>query len=142
MEPCFMSGFKGGKSVDKTPFLPFHRPTIYDHHIQAVSATLRSGWLSSAKKVEEFEKVFARKVGAKYAVAVNSCTAALHLSLLCLKIGPGDEVITSPITFVSAVSVIEHVGAMPVFVDVLPEDLTIDPGDVLRKITKRRKSVV
>lgn len=137
-----MSGFKGGKSVDKTPFLPFHRPTIYDHHIQAVSATLRSGWLSSAKKVEEFEKVFARKVGAKYAVAVNSCTAALHLSLLCLKIGPGDEVITSPITFVSAVSVIEHVGAMPVFVDVLPEDLTIDPGDVLRKITKRTKLII
>jgi dTDP-4-amino-4,6-dideoxygalactose transaminase len=128
--------------MDKVPFLPFHRPSIYERHIQAVADTLRSGWLSSAKKVEEFEKAFAKRVGAKHAVAVNSCTAALHISLLCLKIGPGDEVITSPITFVSAVSVIEHVGATPVFADVLPEDLTIDPMDVQKKITKRTKLII
>jgi len=124
------------------PFLPFHRPTIYEHHIQAVADTLRSGWLSSAKKVEVFEKAFALDVGARYAVAVNSCTAALHLALICLRIGPNDEVITSPITFVSAVSVIEHVGATPVFVDVCPEDLTIDPESVRRRITKRTKLVI
>ena len=127
---------------DKLPFLPFHRPTIYDHHIQAVADTLRSGWLSSARKVEEFEAAFAKVVGAKYAVAVNSCTAALHVALVCLGVEPGDEVITSPITFVSAVSVIEHVGATPVFVDVCPEDLTIDPESVRRRITKRTRVIV
>lgn len=130
------------KEAEKTNFLPFHRPTIYDHHVQAVSETLRSGWLSSARKVEEFEAAFARTVGAKHAVAVNSCTAALHLALICLRIGPNDEVITSPITFVSAVSVIEHVGATPVFVDVCPEDLTLDPESVRKRITKRTKLII
>lgn len=124
------------------PFLQFHRPSIYDRHIQAVAEALRSGWLSSAKKVEEFEASFASIVHADHAVAVNSCTAALHLSLICLGVGPGDEVITSPITFVSAVSVIEHVGATPIFADVCPEDLTIDPESVLQKITSRTKLIV
>lgn len=124
------------------PFLQFHRPLIHDRHIQAVVETLRSGWLSSARKVEEFETSFAKAVDANHAVAVNSCTAALHLSLICLGVGPGDEVITSPITFVSAVSVIEHVGATPVFADVCPEDLTIDPESVLQKITPRTKVIV
>ncbi len=137
-----MSGFKVSERMEKAPFLPFHRPTIYERHIQAVGDTLRSGWLSSARKVEEFERAFAKRVGAKYAVAVNSCTAALHLALICLKVGPGDEVITSPITFVSAVSVIEHAGACPVFVDVLQEDLTIDPESVRRKITKKTKLII
>lgn len=123
-------------------FLPFHRPTIYASHIQAVADTLRSGWLSSARKVVEFEKAFSMTVGARHAVAVNSCTAALHLALLSLKVGPGDEVITSPITFVSAVSVIEHVGATVVFADVCPEDLTIDPVSVRRKVTKRTKLII
>jgi dTDP-4-amino-4,6-dideoxygalactose transaminase len=131
------------KSDDQAPpFLPFHRPTIYAHHIEAVVSALKSGWLSSARKVEEFERAFALTVGAKHAVAVNSCTAALHLSLLCLKVGPGDEVITSPITFVSAVSVIEHVGATPVFVDVLPRDLTIDPDLVRKAITGKTKAII
>jgi dTDP-4-amino-4,6-dideoxygalactose transaminase len=130
------------KKDEQLPFLPFHRPTIYGHHLKAVTDALQSGWLSSAKKVEEFEAVFALNVGAKYAVAVNSCTAALHLALLCLKVGPGDEVITSPITFVSAVSVIEHVGAVPVFADVLPDDLTIDPESVRKSITPRTKLII
>lgn len=128
--------------MNEPPFLQFHRPTMSEHHIQAVATTLRTGWLSSAKKVEEFEATFARVVGAQHAVAVNSCTAALHLSLICLGVGPGDEVITSPITFVSAVSVIEHVGATPVFADVCPEDLTIDPESVLRSITPRTKLII
>ena len=128
--------------MDSSEFLPFHRPTIYDSHVQAVAGALRSGWLSSAQKVEEFEKAFALTVGGRHAVAVNSCTAALHLTLLCLKVGPGDEVITSPITFVSAVSVIEHVGAVPVFADVCPEDLTIDPISVREKITTKTKVIV
>lgn len=128
--------------MSQPPFLQFHRPSIYDRHIRAVTEALRSGWLSSAKKVEEFEASFAQAVGADHAVAVNSCTAALHLSLICLGVGAGDEVITSPITFVSAVSVIEHAGATPVFADVCPEDLTIDPESVRRKITNRTKVIV
>jgi perosamine synthetase len=128
--------------MSELPFLQFHRPSISEHHIKAVSDTMRSGWLSSARKVVEFETAFAKAVGAPHAVAVNSCTAALHLSLICLGVGPGDEVITSPITFVSAVNVIEHVGATPVFADVCPEDLTIDPESVRRSITSRTKLIV
>ncbi len=128
--------------ADKGSFLPFHRPTVYDSHIQAVSDALRSGWLSSARKVEEFERAFALTVGSRHAVAVNSCTAALHLALIALKVGPGDEVITSPITFVSAVSVIEHVGATPVFADVCPEDLTLNPFSVREKVTKKTKMII
>jgi perosamine synthetase len=128
--------------MSELPFLQFHRPSIYEHHIEAVAETMRSGWLSSARKVLEFEKAFAEVVGAEHAVAVNSCTAALHVSLICLGVGQGDEVITSPITFVSAVNVIEHVGATPVFADVCPEDLTIDPESVIRKITPRTKLII
>jgi dTDP-4-amino-4,6-dideoxygalactose transaminase len=128
--------------MSELPFLQFHRPSISEHHIEAVAETMRSGWLSSARKVLEFEKAFAEVVGAEHAVAVNSCTAALHVSLICLGVGQGDEVITSPITFVSAVNVIEHVGATPVFADVCPEDLTIDPESVIRKITPRTKLII
>lgn len=128
--------------MSELPFLQFHRPTIYDAHIQAVAATMRSGWLSSARKVVEFEAAFAKRVGAQHAVAVNSCTAALHVSLICLGVGPGDEVITSPITFVSAVNVIEHAGATAVFADVCPEDLTIDPESVRWNITPRTKAII
>ena len=128
--------------MGKAPFLPFHRPWIYDRHIQAVVDTLKSGWLSSASKVEEFERAFAKKVGAKHAVAVNSCTAALHLALVVLGVKPGDHVITSPITFVSAVSVIGHAGAVVVFADVCPEDLTIDPANVARGITSKTKAII
>lgn len=124
------------------PFLPFHRPSIYEHHIQAVVDVLRSGWLSSASKVEEFERAFAKKVGGKHAVAVNSCTAALHLALEGLRIRPGESVITSPITFVSAVSIIEHAGAVPIFADVLPEDLTIDPESVLLKMRPNTRAII
>lgn len=127
---------------DVEGFLPFHRPTILTHHVQAVAAAVQSGWLTSASKVEEFEKAFEKEVGGKHAVAVNSCTAALHLALIALGIGPGDEVITSPITFASAVNVIEHVGATPVFADVHPENLTLDPKSVHRKVTGATKLVI
>ena len=123
-------------------FLPFHRPTINEKHVQAVADAVRSGWITSAGKVLEFEQKFAKYVGAKHAVAVNSCTAALHLSLLSLNIAPGDEVITSPITFASAVNVIEHVGAVPVFADVLNGNLTIDPECIRKKITSKTKLII
>ena len=128
--------------MEDRPFLPFHRPTVYDHHVQAVEKALRSGWLTSAARVDEFERSFAARVGARYAVAVNSCTAALHLAMVSLGVGPGSEVVTSPVTFVSAVNVIEQAGAVPVFADVLPDDLTIDPESVRRRISPRTKLIV
>jgi dTDP-4-amino-4,6-dideoxygalactose transaminase len=124
------------------PFLPFHRPTILPHHVKAVATAARSGWLTSAGKVDEFETAFGKRVDAKHAIAVNSCTAALHLALIALGVGPGDEVITSPITFASAVNVIEHVGAKPVFVDVDPSNLTIDPDRVRDAITTKTRMIV
>lgn len=123
-------------------FLPFHRPTILDHHVSAVSDALRSGWLTSAGKVEEFERAFAKAVGAAHAVAVNSCTAALHLALVGVGVRTGDEVVTSPITFVSAVNIIEHMGAVPVFADVRESDLTLDPASLLARIGPRTRAVV
>jgi dTDP-4-amino-4,6-dideoxygalactose transaminase len=128
--------------VSEPPFLPFHRPTITDRHVQAVGDAMRSGWLTSAGRAEEFEKAFAMEVGAAHAVAVSSCTAALHLALVGVGVGPGDEVITSPITFVSAVNVIEHMGAVPVFADVLADDLTIDPEAVRSRIGPRTRAIV
>jgi dTDP-4-amino-4,6-dideoxygalactose transaminase len=122
--------------------LPFHRPSIWEQDVQAVADTLRSGWLTSGPKVLQFEKLFAEKVGSKYAVALNSCTAAIHLTLIALGVGPGDEVITSSITFASAVNVIEHVGATPIFVDVRHEDLTLDPQCVRRAITSKTKLII
>lgn len=125
-----------------TDFLPFHRPSITDAHVQAVADAVRSGWLTSAGQVLKFEAAFARRVGAKHAVAVNSCTAALHLAMIVMDVRPGDEVITSPITFASAVNMIEHLGAKPVFVDVCQEDLTIDPAKAFKAITRRTKLIV
>lgn len=123
-------------------FLPFHRATITEEHVEAVASAVRSGWLTSGPKVLEFEEAFAKKVGAKHAVAVNSCTAALHLSLIALGVSRGDEVITSPITFASAVNVIEHVGATPIFADVRDGDLTLDPESVRSRITPRTKLII
>jgi dTDP-4-amino-4,6-dideoxygalactose transaminase/intein/homing endonuclease len=128
--------------VSEPPFLPFHRPTITDRHVRAVGDAMRSGWLTSAGRAEEFEKAFALEVGAAHAVAVSSCTAALHLALVGVGVGPGDEVVTSPITFVSAVNVIEHMGAVPVFADVLADDLTIDPEAVRGRIGPRTRAIV
>lgn len=120
----------------------FHRPTIEADDIRAVADCLRSGWLTTGPRTAAFEQAFSKYVGGRHAVAVNSCTAAIHLALLALKIGPGDEVITSPVTFASAVNMIVHVGAVPVFADVDPESLTLNPSDVEKKLTHRTRAVM
>ena len=126
----------------RTKFLPFSRPQVGEEEIQAVAECLRSGWLTSGLKVKEFEADFARYVGCKHAVAVNSCTAALHLALEALGIVPGDEVITSPMTFAATAAVIEHLGARPVFADCEPSTLNLDPGQVERRITARTRAIL
>jgi len=114
----------------RAAFLPFATPMIAEEEIDEVVATLRSGWITTGPKVKRFEEEFAAFIHSPTAVAVNSCTAALHLALVVLGVGPGDQVITSPMTFCSSVHVIEHVGARPILVDVEPDTLNIDPRGV------------
>ena len=117
-------------------FLPFSPPMIGEEEINEVADTLRSGWITTGPKVKRFEEDFARFVHAPDALAVSSGTAALHLSLLALKIGPGDAVITTPLTFCSAVHVIEHVGATPILCDVEPDTLNLNPDGIRHQIER------
>jgi len=123
-------------------FLEFSPPVIGDDEVNAVVETLRSSWITTGPKTKEFEKKFAEKFGAPAALAVNSCTAALHTALVGLGIGPGDEVITTPMTFCSTVNVIEQVGARPVLVDVEPDTLNIDPDKVEDAVTTKTKAIM
>lgn len=120
-------------------YLPFSPPCIGEEEIAEVTDTLRSDWITTGPKVKRFEQAFANFVGAGEALAVSSCTAALHLSLLALGIGPGDAVITTPMTFCSGVHVIEHVGATPLLVDVDPETLNLNPQRVVDAIRKAKR---
>jgi len=117
-------------------FLPFSPPLIGEAEINEVVDTLRSEWITTGPKVKRFEEDFAQFVHAPDALAVNSGTAALHLALLALGIGAGDAVITSPLTFCSAVHVIEHVGATPILSDVEPDTLNLDPQGIRDRIEK------
>jgi dTDP-4-amino-4,6-dideoxygalactose transaminase len=123
-------------------FLPFHRPWIDADSIQAVVRTLESGWITRGPETEAFEKAFAEYLGCRAAIGLNSCTAGLHLSLVALGIGAGDEVITSPITFPATANVIVHQGATPVFADVEPDTLNLDPAQVAARITPRTKAIM
>jgi perosamine synthetase len=122
--------------------VPFYKPDIGGEEIAAVVDTLRSGWLTIGPRTREFEEVFAQAVGARHAVAVSSCTAALHLALDALEIKRGDEVITSTMTFTATGATIVHAGARPVLVDCTPDTLNIDPEDVRRKITPRTRVIL
>lgn len=123
-------------------FIPFHRAYIDEQDIAEVVSALRSGWITTGPKVAEFEREFAAYVGAPFAVGVNSCTAAMHLAVAALGLAPGDEVITTPYTFVATSEVILYMGGKPVFVDVLPDDANIDPDQIERAITPRTKGIM
>jgi dTDP-4-amino-4,6-dideoxygalactose transaminase len=129
-------------TTDDLPFLVYGTPLIGEEEIAEVVATLRSGWLGTGPRTQKFERLMADYLGIPYAVALNSCTAGLHLALDALGIGPGDEVITTPMTFVATANVIVHVGATPVFVDVDPVTGNIDPAAVSRAITPKTKAVL
>jgi len=111
-------------------FLHFPPPLIGEEEIAEVVDTLRSDWITTGPKVRRFEEEFAAFIRAPAALALNSATAALHVSLATLGIGPGDAVITTPMTFCSSVHVIEHVGARPILVDVEPDTINIDPEKI------------
>ena len=123
-------------------FLPFAPPLIGEEEIQEVVDTLRSSWITTGPKTKRFEQEFAAYLGAPGALALNSCTAALHTGLATLGIGPGAEVITTPMTFAASVNVIEHLGARPVLVDVEPDTLNIDPVLVEEAITPRTRAIL
>ena len=123
------------------PFVPFHVPSIGDEEIREVEATLRSGWLTTGPRTEQFEREFGAHVRARHAVAVNSCTAGLHVALAALGIGKGDEVITTPLTFCSTVHTIVQVGARPVLADI-GSDGNIDPERIAEAITPHTRAIV
>lgn len=124
-----------------TDFIRFHHPSIGEEEINEVVDTLRSGWLTTGPRVARFEREFSERVGAPHALAVNSATAALHLALAGLEIGPGDEVITTPMTFCATVHSILHVGATPVLADI-GSDGNIDPGEIEKRITNRTRAII
>ena len=121
--------------------VPYHRPSIGQEEIQEVVRTLESGWLTTGPRTQQFEQEFREDVQAPHALAVNSCTAGLHLASAALNIGPGMEVVTTPLTFCSTINVILHVGATPVLADIGP-DGNIDPCSVAARITERTKAIV
>ena len=123
-------------------FLPLNRPSIGDDDLEAVNRCLRSGWITTGAICKDFEDRFSRLTGAAYAVSLTSATAGLHLTLLALGIGPGDEVITPSMTFVSTVNMIAMTGATPVFVDCDYGTLNIRPELIEEKITSRTKVII
>jgi len=132
--------FKREKVRDK--FLVFGSPMIEEPEINEVMDSLRSGWLSTGPKVAKFEEEFKKYAGCEYALAVNSCTAGLHLAMIASGIKPGAEVITTPMTFAATANVITHVGATPVFVDVNKKTMNIDPNLIESKITKKTRAIM
>ena len=122
-------------------FIPFHRVSIGDEEIAEVTDTLRSGWLTTGIRARQFEQHFSAKLGGVNAIALNSATAALHLALAALKVGVGDEVITTPMTFCATVQAILHVGAAPVLADIR-EDGNIDPASIEQRITRRTRAII
>jgi dTDP-4-amino-4,6-dideoxygalactose transaminase len=131
-----------GATPIRETFLPFGAPCLGEEEIGEVVDTLRSGWIGTGPKALRFEQEFAAYVGAPHALALNSCTAGLFLGLLALGLQPGDEVITTTLTFAATVNVIEHIGARPVLVDIDPQSLTIDPELVARAVTPRTRAII
>lgn len=122
--------------------IPFARPNLGKEELKAINTVLKSGWLTMGTQTQKFEEEFARYVGAKYAVAVNSCTAALFLSLKALGIKEGDEVIVPSFTFPATVSVVLHCGATPVFADIKKNDFCMDQKSFESVVTKRTRAII
>ncbi len=128
--------------VSKKNYITFGEPDIGKEEVKAVSDVLKSRWIGTGPKTQQFEKAICDYTGAKAACALNSCTAALHLALVGKGIGAGDEVITTPLTFCASANAIVHAGAKPVFVDVDPATMNIDPARIEKAITKRTKAIL
>ncbi|OGL44564.1 MAG: UDP-4-amino-4,6-dideoxy-N-acetyl-beta-L-altrosamine transaminase [Candidatus Schekmanbacteria bacterium RBG_16_38_11] len=130
------------KKSPRNQFLPFSLPTIEEDEISEVVDSLRSGWITTGPKVIRFEEDFKNYIGCSHAVAVNSGTAGLHISLMATEISDGDEVITSPMTFAATVNTVVLQRAKPVFADINPETLNINPDFIEQKITPKTKAII
>ena len=123
-------------------FLIFGSPVIEQPEIDEVVASLKSGWLGTGPKVHQFEEMFREYKGAQYAMALNSCTACLHLAMLAIGIQPGDEVLVPTMTFAATANAVIHAGGTPVLVDCQRDTMNIDPEDIERKITTKTKAII
>ncbi len=126
----------------RTQFLPFAIPDLDDSELMKIKQVLDSGWITTGPMVRQFEAEFARYVGAKHAIAVNSCTAAMHLALEAIGLGADDEVITTPYTFAATAEIVRYFGARPVFVDVDAYTLNIRPDLIASAITSRTRAII
>ncbi|HRU41914.1 MAG TPA: aminotransferase class I/II-fold pyridoxal phosphate-dependent enzyme, partial [Candidatus Diapherotrites archaeon] len=123
-------------------FIPYARQYIDEEDIQAVAEVLRSDFITTGPKVAELENAITEYTGAKYAITVSNGTAALHTACFAAGIGPGDEVITTPMTFAASANCILYMGGRPVFADIDPRTYNIDPRDIEKKITDKTKAVI
>jgi len=129
-------------ATETFPEVPLFDLRLEPEDVEAVMDVLRSGWLTMGPRIAEFERVFAAHLGARHAIAVSSCTAALHLAYLGAGVGPGDEVVVPAMTFAATAAAALYCGGTPVFADVLgPHDLSLDPEDVAARITDRTRAV-
>jgi dTDP-4-amino-4,6-dideoxygalactose transaminase len=128
--------------ASRSSFLSFQPPAVGEEEIAAVAETIRSGWLTTGPKARELEQRFAEYLETKHVLALSSGTAALHLSLVALGVGAGDEVVTTPITWPATANVIVHTGARPVFADVREGDLNLDPERAREAVTPRTKAIL
>jgi dTDP-4-amino-4,6-dideoxygalactose transaminase len=122
--------------------VPFHRASLGEEEVREVAEVIRSGWLTMGPKTVGFERDFAHYTGVTHAIAVSSCTAALHLALEALGIRPGDEVLVPTLTFAATAEVVTYLGARPVFVDSEPSYFNISPDDIERKVTQRTRAIM
>src|SRR3984893_8982569 len=136
-----MLAVDGGTPVRKT-LLPYGRQSIGEDDVQAVVDVLRSDWLTTGPKIGEFEEAFAARVGAKYAVSFSSGTAALHGAAFAAGLEPGDEAITTPLTFAATANCVLYQGATPVFADVSADTLNLDPEKAAARITRRTRAIL
>jgi perosamine synthetase len=128
--------------LKRRDFLAFHKPDICDDEIREIVDVIKSGWITTGAKTKEFERRFAEYVGASHALGVNSCTAAMHLTLDAIGLEKGDEVITTPYTFAATAEVVRYFDAEPVFVDIRPTDLNIDPQLIDAAVSERTKAII
>jgi len=142
MQGSLIKPQEGSETASPRLHVPFHRACVGEEEVQAVSDVIRSGWMTMGPKTFEFEKEFAKYVGAEHAVAVSTGTAALHLSLEAAGIRAGDEVLLPTTTFTATAEVVTYFGARPVLVDIDPLTMNLDPEDAARRITLKTKAII